>query len=214
MKAKEELVKNAVEDCECWIEKTVKHSLTRMAETLTRRAWNAGYETALEYHKDEIEVHEKTAFEEGYKKCLSENDFESPCTECEDRTKAATAEADKTISYEKGMEDAWKAAGMMCCWFHKDDMLKVFGTEDLRTLFINFSPSGAKKLIDDYIKKQDYEIGDEVIAEDGKACFVITSIGNDIAGIDKYGCTYSYMPHEISGKTGNRYKLQMERIDG
>lgn len=54
-----------------------------------------------------------------------------------------------------------------------------------------------------------YKVGDEVIADNGTACFVITSTdGADIGGIDSKGETYAYLPHEICYKTGRHFDVE------
>lgn len=55
----------------------------------------------------------------------------------------------------------------------------------------------------------DYHVGDEVIADNGTASFVITSLaGNDIGGIDSEGSTYAYLPSEICYKTGRHFDIK------
>ena len=122
-------------------------------ETNIRNAYNEGYracekEKASEYqrgyaeaeahYKDIIEMREKQAFENGYKKCLEEND-----------------------------------------------------------------------LYDENIFDGNYKVGDEVIADNGTASFVITSLaGNDVGGIDSEGGTYAYLPSEICYKTGRHFDVK------
>ena len=66
-----------------------------------------------------------------------------------------------------------------------------------------------------------YSVGDEVIADGGTARFFITSIDNDIGGIDEKGETYAYMPSELCYKTGRHFNvcgllndIIIERKDG
>ena len=55
----------------------------------------------------------------------------------------------------------------------------------------------------------DYHVGDEVIADNGTASFVITSLaGNDVGGIDSEGGTYAYLPSEICYKTGRHFDVE------
>ena len=50
------------------------------------------------YTEPDLDAVRKEAYDEGYKKCLSEHDFDSPCTSCEIEKEA----------YQKGLDDAWE----------------------------------------------------------------------------------------------------------
>ena len=156
MESKESVIQKVMERCKCRFDNIISKALNGIEQDF-RNAYNEGYlccekEKASEYqrgyaeaeahYKDIIEMREKKAFEDGYKKCLEENDF-----------------------YDE-------------------------------TAFDN-----------------NYKVGDEVIADNGMVCFVITCIGNDISGIDSEGRTYAYFPSEICYKTGRHYNIKMEKED-
>ena len=165
MESKEYVIQQIMERCKSRFDNIIGKALDGIEQDF-RNAYNEGYrccekEKASEYqrgyaeaeshYKDIIEMREKTAFENGYKKCLEENDF-----------------------YDGSIFDMY------------------------------------------------YKVGDEVIADNGTACFVITSLdGNDIGGIDGDGNTYAYMPDQICYKTGRHFNvcgllndIRIERKDG
>ena len=59
-------------------------------------------------------------------------------------------------------------------------------------------------------KEEPLMVGDEVVAENGHAVFIVTHIGYDVAGIDFAGNTYSYIPDEIDRRTGRRFNVVFE----
>lgn len=59
----------------------------------------------------------KHGYDEGYKKCLSENDFDSPCASC-----------DMACGIIKGREEAWETARKIC-EMDTDEATDVFGAE-------------------------------------------------------------------------------------
>lgn len=152
MKEKETVIKDIMDRVDSVLSNNAR-KVSVDIEACVRNAYNEGYrkcekEKASEYqrgyaeaeahYKDIIEMREKQAFENGYKKCLEENDL-----------------------YDENVFDG------------------------------------------------NYKVGDEVIADSGTACFVITSTnGNDIGGIDATGNTYAYLPSEICYKTGRHFDIK------
>ena len=62
---------------------------------------------------------------------------------------------------------------------------------------------------DESVFDNNYKVGDEVIVDNGTACFVITSIdGTDVCGINSKGGTYAYFPHDICYKTGRHFDVE------
>ena len=113
----------------------------RACEKEKASEYQRGYAEAESHYKDIIEMREKQAFENGYKKCLEENDL-----------------------YDGIYNEAFDG---------------------------------------------NYKVGDEVIADNGTASFVITSLaGNDVGGIDSEGGTYAYLPSEICYKTGRHFDVK------
>lgn len=151
MKDKEFVIKDIMDKIGCVLSNNAR-KISVDIEACVRNAYNEGYrkceqEKASEYlrgfseaeehYKDIIEMREKQAFENGYKKCLEENDL-----------------------YADNAFDG------------------------------------------------NYKVGDEVIADNGTASFVITSLkGNDVGGIDSEGGTYAYLPSEICYKTGRHFDV-------
>ena len=71
---------------------------------------------------------------------------------------------------------------------------------------------GYKKCLaeNDHYDLYDYKVGDEVIADNGTACFVITSIidvSGCVSGVDSEGSTYSYFLSELCYKTGRHFDV-------
>ena len=109
------------------------------------------------YIEPDLEAIRKEAYDEGYKKCLSEHDFDSPCTSCETvkevyqkgyetgkkevETKYCSYDACKNRQeeyqrgYKQGLEAvdlAWEAARKIAeMWFIKNhkDVYAAFGIE-------------------------------------------------------------------------------------
>ena len=121
------------------------------------------------------------AYQNGYKACMQENDFDSPCTSCE--------------AYQRGVEDGrnetWEAAWKI---IDMDDFSAM--DAGLDTAF-NLPPTEAIKRLKAYEEKQKAEneikVDDEVIDEYDEK-FWVTKIHNGIAeGIMANGevtCTY------------------------
>lgn len=123
------------------------------------------------------------------------------------------AEADKTIEYLRGLEDAWSAARKINNVYTVGQMETLFMC-DIGDIMDEIHPQSAIEMLKDFEEERGKEknlfvVGDEVTAEDGTARFVVTHIGGDVCGIDKSGKTYAYMPDEIDGKTGAHFKFEL-----
>lgn len=106
---------------------------------------------------------------------------------------------------EQDLRNAYNEGHLFC---EEENSLYIEMRE--RKAFENGYKKGLEKngLYGESIFDRDYKVGDEVIADNGTACFVITSLnGNDIGGIDKNGDTYAYMPSEICYKTGRHFNV-------
>ena len=199
MQSKEEIISRLCDD----YRDIVYHYGSKLAnriEDVLRRAWNAGFSNAEERHKEEILIHEDEAYDRGYKKCLEENNLDCAC--CTD--------------YQNGVEDAWETVNkivsldgeLLWCIFSTNSYKDIFGMPFIEVY----------KMMESFEEKQSekdspfdgrYSVGDEVIADGGTACFVITSMsGHDIGGIDENGDTYAYMPNDICYKTGRHFEIQ------
>lgn len=198
MQSKEEIISRLCDDYRD-IVYNYGSKLANRIEDVLRRAWNAGFSNAEERYKEAILIHEDEAYDRGYKKCLEENNLDCAC--CTD--------------YQNGVEEVWETVKkivsldgeLLWCIFSTNSYKDIFGMP-----FIDVS-----KMMEAFEEKQQekdspfdgrYSVGDEVIADGGTARFVITSIDNDIGGIDEKGETYAYMPNEICYKTGRHFEIQ------
>lgn len=197
MQSKEEIISRLCDDYYA-IVSNYGSKLANRIEDVLRRAWNAGFSNAEERYKEAILIHEDEAYDRGYKKCLEENNLDCSC--CTD--------------YQNGVEEAWETVKkivsldgeLLWCIFSTNSYKDIFGMP-----FVD-----VYKMMEAFEEKQDekdspfdgnYSVGDEVIADSGTARFVITSIDNDIGGIDAKGETYAYMPNEICYKTGRHFDV-------
>ena len=197
MQSKEEIISRLCDDYHAIISHYGSKLANRIEDVL-RRAWNAGFSNAEERYKEAILIHEDEAYDRGYKKCLEENNLDCDC--CTD--------------YQNGVEEVWETVKkivsldgeLLWCIFSTNSYKDIFGMP-----FIDVS-----KMMEAFEEKQqekdspfdgNYSVGDEVIADGGTARFVITSIDNDIGGIDEKGETYAYMPSELCYKTGRHFNV-------
>ena len=198
MQSKEEIISRLCDDYRD-IVYNYGSKLANRIEDVLRRAWNAGFSNAEERYKEAILIHEDEAYDRGYKKCLEENNLDCACW----------------TDYQNGVEEVWETVKkivsldgeLLWCIFSTNSYKDIFGMP-----FIDVS-----KMMEAFEEKQNekdspfdgrYSVGDEVIADGGTACFVITSLdGNDIGGIDGDGNTYAYMPDQICYKTGRHFNV-------
>ena len=108
---------------------------------------------AKPYTEPDLEQVRKEAYENGYKKCMSENDFDSPCVSCD--------------KYQQGLTDAWEAARKISLakidgGFSWESMNNMFGTDSPSKIYKTFTASEAIEKIRQY--EQDKEL--PVTAED------------------------------------------------
>lgn len=131
-----------------------------------------------------------TAFDKGYKQGLEDGRLE------------ITKEM-----YERGLRDAWDAAGEIAC-ISSLDCDDLFTTHNLAFVFRHFSASEAIAKIKEYEEKQetddDIKVGDEIkcVNEIG----IATRINDDIIYVTirtGYGCAWS--KHRVE-KTGRHFQ--------
>ena len=132
----------------------------------------------------------------------------------------AIAEADKTIDYTRGLEDAWNAAGKIFCGYNHVHMLEVFceGTQDPleKRLFSSYSPQEAIEKLQEYEKEQEkkIKIGDEVEVWDGRVraflkyiCLAESDNCEDrVVGIDRMGSLFERLKSDCK-KTGRHFNV-------
>ena len=155
---------------------------------------------SIEYEKGLIDGRSQGE-EYGYKKCLSENDFDSPCVSCD--------------KYNKGFEDAWELAQRISIGvlpngefgYGVTDLMNIFGQRSLQGVFSAHTAQEALAKLQAYEQKQkeDSEIksGDVVIYNNTTKCVVVTPENNGrYASIfDSDGRHYSADHRELC-KTG------------
>lgn len=162
-----------------------------------------------EPHGETIDEAYARGEEDGYKKCLSENDFDTPCTECNDGFNQG---------YDKGLKDAWTAARKIAC--HPDnggipaDMLKeVFASRYPVTIFAENTVQQAINKIKAWEEnKNEIGVGDEVVDNNGNRWVVIKIYSPQgymatYSGIDCKADTHSAMVGSIK-KTGRRFEIE------
>lgn len=175
-----------------------------------------------------IEQYLRNAYNEGYRTCEKEkaSEYQRGYAEAEKNCVKKEAFVESVNkSYSEGFEDgrrlgnivAWETAEKVCS--HDGEALwSIFGANSFSEIF-SMPYEKVRSLLTDFEEKvscfdNTYSVGDEVIADNGRACFVITSLnGNDIGGIDSEGRTYAYLPNKICYKTGRRYNIKMEKED-
>ena len=119
------------------------------------------------YTEPDLEQVRKEAYEQGYKKCLSEHDFDSPCVSCDE--------------YKRGLADAWEAARKVTqvrkYGGYGDCLEEVFGCHDTTWDVFDYSASECIEKIRQYEqgKEEQIQVGDEVITASGKA--VVLGVG-------------------------------------
>ena len=169
-----------------------------------------------ELNSDYINEHfadlQDEAYQEGYKACMSENDFDSPCTSCE--------------AYQRGLYDAWEAARKIAdMWtrIDNDELLAIFGITErighstIRSLFEKQTANEAMLGLKAYEEKQkaddEIKVGDEVAFhhDDGRpdTVVVVTYIGQDgfIDGMDGRGTQYAHKNPTKWTKTGRHFDI-------
>ena len=133
-------------------------------------------------------------YEDGYKNCLAENDFDQPCTNCD--------------KYKQGLNDAWEAARKIVTW--PDRSLVNSDTFDLdpgENIFTKYSASEAIAKLKAYEDKQkdSIEVGDEVIDRDGDITIVTNIHERLFDGLCNDGSTMGDLFLEDVRKTGRHF---------
>ena len=132
------------------------------------------------------------AYDRGYKKCLSEHEFDMPCSICDD--------------YERGLNDAWSAAKKINMeavhgGYNTKTLEKVFGTPSNCTIMRKFSVKEAIQKINEY--ECEIRVGDEV--QFGSFTFVVTAYNKEtglLSGFDHKGNTHAGIVASRVKKTG------------
>lgn len=151
------------------------------------------------------------AYQNGYKACMQENDFDSPCTSCE--------------TYQRGLEDgcnkAWEAARKITLYRDEGgtsilDLTEIFDCFTIQQVFRKYTVFEVIEKLKAYEEKQKAEnkikVRDEVVwTEDENVVIVVTSIYtvDDVEwcdGVCKDGKVYSILTKNAR-KTGRRFDI-------
>lgn len=178
-------------------EQELKDAISEMQECreLIGKA-NMKLNNILTQRKADMQKKLDDAYDRGYKKCLSEHEFDMPCSICDD--------------YERGLNDAWLFASHLVRI--ADDVtdsifVSDIGNKGLQVAF-NMEYSEARKTYDLYFEKKEGEIrvGDEV--KGNSSPWVVTHIYEDlIKGIDAEGDVRASRMESIR-KTGRRFDIE------
>lgn len=107
--------------------------------------WNNGFAIGEKEASNRIrqEAYQE-GFNDGFKHCLSENDFNSPCVSCD--------------GYQRGLSDAWEAA-MKIVVMKQIECCEAFGFEPVQYIdsFQNQTPQEAIERLKAYEEKQKSE---------------------------------------------------------
>lgn len=126
----------------------------------------------------------------------------------------SATEAEKTIAYHRGLEDAWEAAKAYCVDMSYETAVECFGENMVEDNYAFFStaPEVIIEKIKEYDerKKDEIRFGDEVEAWDTNSWVQFIAIGDEgdgwMVGFDRGGGSYRY-PVESCRKTGKRWKV-------
>lgn len=172
----------------------IKSGLKADVQKKVDEAYKRGYNDAKQNAGEEYQ----RGYCEGYKKCLSENDFDQPCVSCGD--------------YQSGLDDAMSAfKKLYSCGWERD--WKAMGFEfdegewstSFEFIIDHYTAAEIVKKVKAYEEKE-LHVGDEVIAPCGKA--IVTTFKNDLVfylySVGDYGCTE---PENLT-KTGRHFDIQ------
>ena len=118
----------------------------------------------------------------------------------------ATAEADKNIAYQEGMEAVWKA---LTFWYNHDDdkrMKEFLNFKNMKDIVLNYPPVELIDRIDAYKEEQKkIKVGDEVKHKDTGRTFVVTKAGDWLDGFNERGEQFAEKAAECWEKTGRHF---------
>lgn len=173
----------------------IKSGLKADVQKKVDDAYKRGYNDAKQIAGEEYQ----RGFCEGYKKCLSENDFDQPCASCND--------------YQRGLDDAWETAKKIAL-MDTETSEKVTGYFGLFRIMENLTPMQAIDKIKAYEEsKNKIHVGDEVFAMCTRTAYLVTSLDGLVGGISKSGKVH-LQPEEELTKTGEHYDSIDEYVKG
>lgn len=110
-------------------------------------------------------------------------------------------------SYQEGLSDAWEAARKIICEMDYDDLMKIFGGDNLDYIFA-LSPTTVIEKLKAYEQEQEeIKVGDEFENEAGQKFVVLKMDGKEIDRyIDSDGKTYVMSAkYRVMRKTGRSF---------
>ena len=141
----------------------------------------------------------KRGHDTGYKKCLSEHEFDMPCSICDD--------------YERGLNDAWDAARNIVCsdGLTVQEIHNIFNCTVTGNVLRRFSAPEAIAKIKAYeAEKDEIRVGDEVRRISDGVKYVVVEPKNEFdraCGFSMNGIWYGERPDAIR-KTGRRFDME------
>ena len=118
----------------------------------------------------------------------------------------ATAEADKNIAYQEGMEAVWKA---LTFWYNHDDdkrMKEFLNFKNMKDIVLNYPPAELIDRIEAYKEEQKkIKVGDEVKHKDTGRTFVVTKAGDWLDGFNERGEQFADKASSCWKKTGRHF---------
>ena len=184
-------------------EQELKDAISEMQECreLIGKA-NMKLNNILTQRKADMQKKLDDAYDRGYKKCLSEHEFDMPCSICDD--------------YERGLNDAWDAAKKINLEVYDgglsvSDLEKIFAIGGNCAVMRTFT---AKEAIDRIkaheAEKDEIRVGDEVRRISDGVKYVVVDPKNEFGracGFSMNGIWYGERPDAIR-KTGRRFNIE------
>ena len=191
-------------------------------ETITKAAYKSGYEEGERKHKTVVEEifslaeeKKKECFEEGYKAgydhgykdgCQNNGGYQRGHDEGFSQGRA-TAEADKTVAYQEGMDAVWKA---LMFWYEHDNdkrMKEFLRYKNMKDVVLNYSPAELIDRVEAYKEEQEkIKVGDEVIHKNTGATIVVTKVVDDyLSGFNDKGEQFFNTDSTFWEKTGRHF---------
>ena len=160
-------------------------------------------ELTSDYINEHFSELQDMAYQRGYKACMSENDFDSPCTSCE--------------AYQRGLNGAWEAARKLFSSMADSDIEKAFPIEWNNGGFnalMNLQPQEAIEKLKAYEEKQADKItaGDEVVSKySGIKGVLLEPETEDVLAtiiVPSQRWRTIYDSHQNLEKTGKHYDIE------
>ena len=130
--------------------------------------------------------------DDGYKKCLSENDFDQPCVSCND--------------YQAGMDKAWQLAEDVI--YNRGNVLDILNCATVGAAFDKYSAGQALDILKAYEHKHSDRIKVGDIVDVYGNLGVVTYTHENGFNVMMYDGSVGYWKQEDLKKTGKHYDIQ------